>query len=74
MVKHIAQYYLFNLGQDARGQNANATLSAVRLKLRPFFVEHIPVMVSTSSEYLWRINIPLLPSKERYQIISDLII
>lgn len=27
---------------------ANATLSAVRLKLRPFFVEHIPVAVRTS--------------------------
>ena len=34
------------MGGTHGGQNANATLSAVRLKLRPFFVEHIPVVVS----------------------------
>ena len=34
------------MGGSHGSQNANATLSAVRLKLRPYFVEHIPVVVS----------------------------
>ena len=34
------------MGGSHGNQNANATLSAVRLKLRPFFVEHIPVVVN----------------------------
>ena len=32
----------------AHGMSQNATLSTVRLKLRPFFVEHIPVVVRLS--------------------------
>ena len=41
----VTVFHILGQGGAHGGQNANATLSAVRLKLRPFFVEHIPVVV-----------------------------
>ncbi len=34
--------------EGAANQRSNQTLSQVRLRLRPFFVEHIPAVVRTS--------------------------
>ncbi len=34
--------------EGAANQRCNQTLSTVRLRLRPFFVEHIPAVVRTS--------------------------
>ena len=55
---------LFILGHGGIGgahgsQNANATLSAVRLKLRPFFVEHIPVVVSSVCKKYKEVILPI---------------
>ena len=40
----------------AHGMSQNATLSTVRLKLRPFFVEHIPVVVRFSPHLIYIYN------------------